>query len=109
LLGPRLLVVLDAGYGCAGTGPEDVDRYDAAQVRAAADHVFLRPDGGLEEAARGMDRVDAPNRVPEHLPRCRRGPRCLFRGRLGLGFGGERAAQSSSGVSDPSVGWGMSR
>jgi hypothetical protein len=91
LLGPRLLVVLGVGHGCTGIGPQDVDRYNAAQVRAAADHVFLRPGRGLEEAARGVNRADALGRIPERLRRvvaeASRGPAMSARGRPGGGFG----------------------
>jgi len=66
-LGPRLLAVLGAGHGYTTMGADDVDRFNAAQVRAAADYVYLRPGSGLEDFARASVTPQWPNRILPHL------------------------------------------
>ncbi|TJZ99347.1 DUF4238 domain-containing protein [Actinacidiphila oryziradicis] len=66
-LGPRLMAVLGAGHGYTTMGTDDVDRYNTAQVRAAADYVYLRPGSGLETFARAAGTPQWPNRIPLHL------------------------------------------
>jgi hypothetical protein len=66
-LGPRLMAVLGAGRGYTTMGADDVDRFNAAQVRAAADYVYLRPGSGLETFARAAVTPQWPNRIPLHL------------------------------------------
>ncbi|MFD6921853.1 DUF4238 domain-containing protein [Streptomyces sp. NPDC059944] len=66
-LSPSLLAVLGAGHGYATMEAHEVDRYNAAQVRAAADYVYLRPGSGLEIFARNAVTPHWPNRVPDHL------------------------------------------
>jgi hypothetical protein len=66
-LGPQLMAVLGAGHGYATIGADDVDRYNTAQVRAAADYVYLRPGSGLETFARDAVTPHWPNRIPDRL------------------------------------------
>ncbi|MQY40251.1 hypothetical protein SRB17_82820 [Streptomyces sp. RB17] len=48
-------------------GADEVDHYNTAQVRAAADYVYMRPDSGLESFARSAVTPHWPNRIPDHL------------------------------------------
>jgi hypothetical protein len=66
-LGPRLMAVLGAGHGYATIDANEVDRYNTAQVRAAADYIHMRPGSGLEIFARGAVTPEWPNRIPDHL------------------------------------------
>lgn len=66
-LGPRLLAVLGAGDGYALMGQEEVDRFNAAQVRATADYIYMRPGSGLETFVRSAVTEHWPNRIPAHL------------------------------------------
>lgn len=66
-LGPSLIAVLGAGHGYATIGSDDVDRYNTAQVRAAADYVYMRPGSALETFARDAVTPEWPNRIPDHL------------------------------------------
>lgn len=66
-LGPRLLAVLGTESCYTEMTKEDVDRFNAAQVRAAADYVYMRPGSGLEQFARTVDPMQRPNKIPDHL------------------------------------------
>jgi hypothetical protein len=66
-LGPQLMAVLGAGHGYSAIGADEVDRYNTAQVRAAADYVYMRPGSDLETFARDAVTAHWPNRIPDHL------------------------------------------
>jgi Protein of unknown function (DUF4238) len=66
-LGPRLLGVLGAGSTFTDIGGADVDRLNAAQVRAAADHLYMRRSSGLEGFVRAQDITERPNKIPDYL------------------------------------------
>ncbi|MGW2612708.1 DUF4238 domain-containing protein [Streptomyces mirabilis] len=66
-LGPQLMAVLGAGHGYNTMGADEVDHYNTAQIRAAADYVYMRPGSGLETFARDAVTSHWPNRIPDHL------------------------------------------
>lgn len=66
-IGPNLFAVLGAGMGYTEADSAEVERLNAAQVRASADYVYLRPSSGLEQFVRASATADRPNRIPPHL------------------------------------------
>jgi hypothetical protein len=66
-LSPYLLAVLGTRNAYSEIGQDEVDRYNAAQVRAAAGFFYMRPESGLERFIRAADLSFWPNRIPPHL------------------------------------------
>ncbi|WP_223243609.1 DUF4238 domain-containing protein [Streptomyces sp. CBMA123] len=66
-LSPRLLAVLGAGRGYSTMDAASVDRINAAQIRASADYVYMRPGSGLESFVRTSMPEVHPNRIPSDL------------------------------------------
>lgn len=66
-LGPELVAVLGSGRGYTTMDAATVRKLNAAQIRASADYVYMRPGSGLEDFVRTSTPNTHPNRIPPHL------------------------------------------
>jgi hypothetical protein len=66
-LGPRLAAIMGTTNAYTDMDQAEVDRINSAEVRAAADCVYVQPSSGLEQFFKLATSSPRPNAIPAHL------------------------------------------